>query len=848
MTFSAAFPVAFPLSASDGGPVIVLRPAGAVGDPALEAGLVQRLAAEPDADLALAGDAAGSCAPGVWLLRRLQTGRPIALPVLAARAEFVARVAAALPCPPPVPSAWGLALTAAGRVAVVVAASNEGSAAGRDAVGEAEEAGLIWLRGVVGRLPGLGAAAAVLRPALALALADRLCARPAAASRAPAPTIRRLIAGLPTAGMRRMGRAVLRTGIAAAAETLAARAENRAVRRISGLYRGGSAVMLADAVPPDAAARWGTWTYIGTDGARAARLKAGPLAGLRFEPAEPALADVAFRRRAAVSAAWAGLMDARPNRWAAMLADFSPDTAPLALHVAHVLTALELSSGRDGARRLVVMEQPALFRVVVQALAPDPGEPPPADLRPELFQLWRRLWRQYRRGGRRLIGRLEALAAARRTRPAPPLPAAPDVLMVSYVDARAIDADGVWRDRYFGDLPDWLAQDGRQVVRLWFDWALDVPAAAAAGVAARQPSVLLYGELAGARGVIAALFAKFNAWRAAPWMRLTVDGVDLGGVLRLDLRWAAPMATDIDRLLFRDVGRGLTRAGVRPRRIVYPFENQGWERMLCAGVRRSLPGVPLAAYVHAAYSPYCLAYLPTAKFWASAHSPDRVCALGDGMATALLGDGYPRDRVAAGGALRYAGLFAAAALAPAPAPDTGGAILVALPSNPGDALELLRFALAPPIMALNAPMAVKPHPTTVGLLRPLLAGLPPQIRVLEGSMDEAVADCACAVYSGGASVLDLLAHGRPVVVRIGAGRLPFFRLPPCDAVAETGDPTAAAARLGYFLALGGEERAALAAQARRLALQLFSPPDRSQTPAYLGEIALDDKASGAAVR
>lgn len=833
------WPVAFPLSLPDGAPVVMLRPAGVAADPALEAALLARLAAVPAADLALAGEKPSDrgdddLPSGVWLLRRLQTAAPLTIPTLAVRAGFLARIAAALPPgPPPAAGLWPLAAVAAGRVAVV-AGENAAQPSLPDDI-----AGLDWLRRVVGRMVADRAAAVILRQALLLALADRLCVRPVAAGRAPAPVIRRLIAGLPAPGQRRMARGVLRAGVAAAAVTLTARARPRPVRPITGLTRGGNAIIALPAAAGwtgDAAARWDVWTYIGTNGGEIARLQNGALAGVPFEPAEPALEETAFTRRAAFAAAWAGLMDARPNRWGSMVADLSPDTSTLYPHACHVLTALALFARNDGRRRLVVVEQPALFRVVVGALAPDPGERPVADAEPDLFGQWRRLWRRYLQTGRRWRRRLDALADARRQCPAPPFPADPDLLFATYIDDRTIGADGLWRDRYFGDLPDWLARDGRRIGWLWFDWAQDIDPARLAGLAARHAPALTCGELVGWRGVVAALLGKFNAWRAAPWMKLSVDGVDLGGVLRLDLQWAVPGATDIDRLLFRGVGRALARAGIRPQRIVYPFENQGWERMLCAGVHRHLPGVPLTAYVHAAYSPYCLSYYPTPAFWSSPQSPDRVVALSEPLAAALVADdGYPAGRVVAAGALRYPQVFAA----PVPPRPTGGNILAALPGGPGDALELVRFALAPPIVGLGAPIVLKPHPTTIRLLRPLLTGLPPHVQVFDGSMEAAIADCAVAIYSGGASLLDLLAHGRPAVIRAAPGRLPFFRLPAGDAgdagypIVQTGDPAAAAERIRGFLALDPAQRTALAARARALAMWWFSPPDPGQPAVYV---------------
>lgn len=820
------------------------------------AALRARLNAMPDADAVVfaaahAGtpgdgpdDDGAPCVAGVWLARQLTQPGGLCPPVMAVlRRRFIDSVLSAAPPPDGAPAwgptaIWGL-VAAAARVAFMADPVAPPAAAGMDdGADDGESAAAGWLRRHLGRVVAAPLTGRLLRRALAVRLAVRLDDGQLATADPSVRIMARALRSLPRPGMIRMARGLARLIPAAAAVAIAAAAAPPALRRIHGLSRGGRGLVPlyafdAGLVPETA---WDGWFYIGQDPNRMNALAEGALRGVPRLPAEAALTQTALRCRAAFQTAWGGLLDGRPNRWAIMTAEQSPETATLFLSVCGALTALDLFRRADpppaaaGPRLLVVVEQPALFHVIVDNLAPDPAARPWPDLEAELSaELWRHL-RGFTREARRWRRHFAALTAARAA-PAdqPPVTVGEDadVLLVSYLDAQCFDAAGTWRDRYFGALPGWLRDRGLSVRWLWFDWTRSLPPAAYARL--RQAPGQLYQELAGWDGVVGAMLEKINAWRAGPRMGLTIDGRDMTALLRMELRWSMTIAADIDRLLFRRAGAALARRGARIDRIIFPYENQGWEKMLCAGVRCALPDARLTGYVHASFSPFHLGYYPPASYWRSARRPHRVVALSPGVAGHLRANGYPADAVADAGALRYDYLFDQAP----PPPSAAQAVLAVFPVSPPDALEMYRLLLQALGDRPDRPVRLKLHPATTHRVAPLLRGMPAHFQLIGGNMRDALSDCAAAIYTAGTTGLEILAAGVPVVSLSQTGRLPYLALPAGGPLTYAETAAAVRAAVDHYIGLGPAERRLQAAQARALALWWFAPPAPDQLPAFL---------------
>lgn len=856
--------------------VVVYAAPGMATDPAALDRLLGRLRTEPQADVVFQEQGQeqsrplplpdGPCPAGLWLAQQLDRRGMVEPPTLAVlRRSFVERglTVCALPdgtAGPPGRAVWGLIAATARMVRVTAhdaptpqAAERNGGRPGISPPPLDDEAVslLVWLRRSLGQVADDPVTARMLRRALTVRLLDATWTSPPErlarwfSERSPVPVLRRLLAALPTKGTARMARAVLRLTLPAAAAAITARARPPAVRSVHGLQRRARGILPHYAIggSDDLAEQWDGWCYLGQDPQQMAELADGPLRALPRTPIEHHLRQTALRHRADFGAAWDGLLNERPNRWALMVAEQSPDTSLLFLHACCVLTALDLflsdaeTIGSVTGRLLIVVEQPALFQVIADLVLPAQASRPWPDLEADLAENGWRLLRHYSRAARNRRLNLTALAAARAAlqaeRPDTPAPRTDaDVLLVTYLDAQGIGTDGRWRDRYFGALPDWLRARGLTVQWLWFDWTQRIPADRLVRLA-EEPG-LLCQELAGWTGVVAATLEKINAWRDAPRMRLSVAGRDLTSLLRLELRWSITNPIDIDRLLFRRVGPALAKRGARIGRILYPYENQGWEKMLCAGVRRALPDTRLIGYLHASFSPFYLGYYPLSAHWASARRPHQVVALSTPVAAHLVESGYPADAVVASGALRYDYLFDEDASNHPPAHNTATPVLAILPNGPPDARAMFRLLVAALGGRPERPVRLKLHPATVHRVALLLHPLPPHFTIIGGSMADALADCSVAIYCIGTAGLEILAAGTPLIAMAPTGRFSYLSLPAGGPLAYIDTADELRAQVERYATLDPDQRQTLARQARALALWWFSPPQPEQADDFLG--------------
>ena len=89
--------------------------------------------------------------------------------------------------------------------------------------------------------------------------------------------------------------------------------------------------------------------------------------------------------------------------------------------------------------------------------------------------------------------------------------------------------------------------------------------------------------------------ARQECWQT--WS-LTIADLDCSSLLTGEIRRTHRAGEVFDSLLIYYAGAGLATAGVK--RIIYPYENRAWEKLLILGVRAVNPQVRLIGYQHAA--------------------------------------------------------------------------------------------------------------------------------------------------------------------------------------------------------------------------------------------------------
>lgn len=138
--------------------------------------------------------------------------------------------------------------------------------------------------------------------------------------------------------------------------------------------------------------------------------------------------------------------------------------------------------------------------------------------------------------------------------------------------------------------------------------------------------------------------------------------------------------------------------------LFYPFENQHWEKMLCA----ALNGVNLIGYQHASL-PINELYYQTSRFETKQPLPKMILSSGKKWLE-VLGEHYDKKMLQEGGALRYAYLFERDVAASGE--KDSHAIVIALSINVSAAVSLQRnlLELLEKSLLTDKVIKIKPHP------------------------------------------------------------------------------------------------------------------------------------------
>lgn len=200
-------------------------------------------------------------------------------------------------------------------------------------------------------------------------------------------------------------------------------------------------------------------------------------------------------------------------------------------------------------------------------------------------------------------------------------------------------------------------------------------------------------------------------------------------------------------------------AALKPKTVVYPFENRSWEKRLLKAARRH--GARCIGYQHSSITPRHLAFRSVAGLSGTDDLPDEIVTCGE-ITAEMIQTEIPEARplVAVGTALRARRL----GLAP---PDAWG-VLAPISSSRAEAWEILRF-----LHALSdegdTPIVVRTHPTIP--IDDLYAQFhwPAHVRLSRGqSLSDDFAATSLVAYSSSTVALEGMLYGRlPIYLDIG---------------------------------------------------------------------------------
>jgi hypothetical protein len=370
------------------------------------------------------------------------------------------------------------------------------------------------------------------------------------------------------------------------------------------------------------------------------------------------------------------------------------------------------------------------------------------------------------------LGRLAATRRAirRRLDPRRKLPKL-DVLLVTWADPETFSPEApIERETYFGTLPSELRASGQSVGFLanpttWIyplDDILRNVASAADPVVVPEETVRLRDGVAIALRTLvspARLSGPFEA-----------GGLDLSGLIADELRreWSQPR--QLWALQFFYVGRFLASQG-RPAKVIFPFENQPWEKTLRLGLRAALPETESVGFQHTPVSEHWFPYFASRRDVAAGQLPDRLLTIGRRWCRLFAASGYPANRLEIIPALRHAHLADLRA-ASARGPHERSVVLVAGSIGPSDSLELVVKSLQALDEVAGTQVRIKLHPklgvsheTFERSVRDALGrqALAANVSFVGGSVLDALRDTDVVLYNTTSVAYEALALGIPVV-------------------------------------------------------------------------------------
>jgi len=409
-------------------------------------------------------------------------------------------------------------------------------------------------------------------------------------------------------------------------------------------------------------------------------------------------------------------------------------------------------------------------------------------------------------------------------RPVPPL----DVVLVTWADPATFPPrTPVEHETYFGTLPAELRGQGRQIgflttLTTWVHPLDDI----VRNLAAAADTVVVPEEALGLRD---AMWIAVRTLRAPARVRdrFQVRDVDLSGLIVDELRreWAKPR--QLWALQFFHVGRFLARHG-QPAEVMFPFENQPWEKGLRLGLREALPAADSVGWQHTPISRRWFPYFPSRRDLAAGQLPERILTIGPLWRRLFEAHGYPPERLEVAPAYRY-GDLAEPAVERVRAGEAS--VLVAGSIGRSDSLELVLKAvraLGPTALRLHIKLHPKLGVTKDAFVRDVLAALPAQalpesVSFVDGPVAGLLRAADVLVYNTTSVSYEALAAGLPIVFVASDF---WFDVDPIPSEAVAGEsartPEELRAAVERALAESPEQAAARRERGRKLLAEAFA--------------------------
>ena len=445
-----------------------------------------------------------------------------------------------------------------------------------------------------------------------------------------------------------------------------------------------------------------------------------------------------------------------PCSWASsMLAERNPLTSDFCLDICRIIGLLEGLS--QGERHLVVVDDPSLGRAV-DKICRTAGHD----------SVWRGpRWQPFRF----LCNVVRAQAGAfrmlweRRSEKSKTVSSA-HIGILSWASPNSFKTFD--RDAYFGALPSWLKDRGIVSARLFkpmvwmasfqhFKTALKECSAPVAMISDFIPLTAMASALFGL-----ALF---------PWAvcrSLKLEGFDLTALVKRAIGQEFLSANFVLSYGYSRVAATMKAQGMELSELLYPYENQPWERALILGFRHHLPSTRLIGVQHAPLAMNYFSACASKRQWRENTVPDLLVTIGQEFKHRVIEYGAPADRVVVGGTLRFPYMAPLKAIEPR-VKNQSKTILVSCAIHFGQSYELCHRVMMAVRDVENVALLINFHPAVdavsrerlIAKLAPLAKGL--SVRYTDAPAYDLLPSTDLLVYAQTGVAFEAAALGIPIL-------------------------------------------------------------------------------------
>jgi hypothetical protein len=341
------------------------------------------------------------------------------------------------------------------------------------------------------------------------------------------------------------------------------------------------------------------------------------------------------------------------------------------------------------------------------------------------------------------------------------------VIIHTCVDEASFGKDGTFVDRYFGELPGWIARQGYQVKTIPWLFNLKRSLVSAYSWLSKNPENFLIPELyLNPIDCFKAAFSLLRTGRVLQGSRYFKE-YEVTHLMRRERLFNVSQARLMKFFLYIPFFERWKKSAGGCDVFIDMFENMPCERPMLRAIKKNSPQTLTVGYQHAPMPMELMGYSMTKSEWDAGIFPHRIITNGLANFDALSKSDYPAGSIFPGPAFRYSYLFQQKHAENNSGKDKT-VITVLLPMDIPAAVELIQVVLtaAKTISGNGLKVALKAHPMLDKdkLMRSSgMSVLPKEWHWAVGSMQEQLSVTLIAIGMGTGALLDAAAASTPIL-------------------------------------------------------------------------------------